>query len=100
MITKKVKQIYKCEYCPKWFQLEHRAVKHENKCGKNPANKIKCFDCNNFEQKFNDEAKKLLWYCNKYETFLSVKETENTKLVIRENNKNDCIKFDTKICKE
>ena len=49
MRTKKVKQVYICEHCNRLFILKWRAEKHEIKCSKNPANKIECFNCSEFE---------------------------------------------------
>lgn len=57
MRTKKVKQVYICEYCNRLFILKWRAEEHELKCSKNPDNKIECFKCSEFE---NINGK---WFC-------------------------------------
>jgi hypothetical protein len=98
MKTKKVKEIYKCDYCTKWFQLKWRAETHEKKCGKNPKNKIMCFDCDHFENNHVSENRKI-WYCKKLKTRLSVKKEDNSKIVIRDINRNECI-ITTKVIRE
>lgn len=59
MRTKKVKQVYQCEHCNKWYLMMVRAMTHERKCTKNPLNKAKCLDCKSFSIK--DEK----WICLK-----------------------------------
>lgn len=39
------KEIYKCEFCNRLYQLKHFAEKHEQICTKNPENKRACFGC-------------------------------------------------------
>ena len=90
MITKKIKEIYKCEFCTRWFQLKHRAEDHEEKCNKNPKNKILCFDCVYFTYKYMEIRNKKIWFCSKYDTFLGMKEKTGVKAVIRLSNINDC----------
>ena len=36
-----MKRVYKCDYCDKCFANEAEATEHEDKCGRNPKNKIK-----------------------------------------------------------
>lgn len=45
------KEIYKCEFCNKLYQLKHFAAKHEELCTKNPENKRACFGCSHLEKK-------------------------------------------------
>lgn len=40
-----VKEIYKCEYCNKLYQIKRWSVLHELRCKNNPINKRPCFDC-------------------------------------------------------
>lgn len=36
-----MKRVYKCDFCDACFTNETKAVAHEDKCGRNPKNKIK-----------------------------------------------------------
>jgi hypothetical protein len=45
------KEIYKCDYCKKLYQLKHAAIYHESICRKNPANYRLCHSCNGLEMK-------------------------------------------------
>ena len=36
-----MKRVYKCDYCDECFFNETEAIAHEDKCGRNPKNKIK-----------------------------------------------------------
>lgn len=65
MKIKKVEQVYQCDFCGKWYLLKWRAINHENKCRKNPNNKIKCFECSEFE---NIDEK---WICKVDDQILS-----------------------------
>ena len=44
MITE-TKEIYKCEFCKKLYQVRHFAVLHEKRCFRNPNNDRACFGC-------------------------------------------------------
>ena len=35
-----MKRIYKCDFCDACFTNETEAIAHEDKCGRNPKNKI------------------------------------------------------------
>lgn len=35
-----MKQVYQCDYCDEVFSSEAEAMSHEDKCGRNPKNKI------------------------------------------------------------
>jgi len=39
------KEIYKCEFCNKMYQVKRFAIIHEAGCFKNPENKRACLDC-------------------------------------------------------
>lgn len=83
MKTKKVKEVYQCEHCGKWFLLKWRAINHEKKCNKNPVNKIDCLKCTHFEM---GEDKK--WYCLKDGANLTrVAKYDNQKRVSTQYNK-------------
>lgn len=45
------KEVYKCEYCRKLYQLKRFAVSHEVSCSKNPDNKRACYGCKFMEKK-------------------------------------------------
>lgn len=35
-----MRQVYKCDYCDECFARETEAIDHEDRCGRNPKNKI------------------------------------------------------------
>lgn len=35
-----MKQVYQCDYCDEVFSSEAESISHEDKCGRNPKNKI------------------------------------------------------------
>jgi len=39
------KEIYKCDYCNKLYQIKSYAIKHEKICQKNPINYRPCLSC-------------------------------------------------------
>ncbi len=45
------KEIYKCGYCKKLYQIKKACINHEVSCGGNPANERACFYCPNLEKK-------------------------------------------------
>lgn len=51
------KEVYKCEYCRKMYQLKRFAESHEEMCVKNPENQRACFGC-----KFLDKKETVLYY--------------------------------------
>ena len=80
MITE-VKEIHKCEYCRKIYQVKRFAEWHEVVCKKNPDNKRACFGCEFLEKKektlYEDhplggeyEYKRDLLFCKKKEIYL------------------------------
>lgn len=46
-----IKEIYKCEYCNKLYQIKSACENHELACRKNPANFRPCYSCFNLEKK-------------------------------------------------
>ena len=75
------KEIYKCEYCRKLYQMKHFCISHESTCMKNPVNFRACIGCNNLKKKIvdvnfsdyngNDSfEKRELLYCEKIDQFL------------------------------
>ncbi len=75
------KEIYKCEFCNKLYQLKHFAAKHEQLCTKNPENKRACFGCSHLEKKqttiYHDsplggenEQQVHILFCNKKQIYL------------------------------
>ena len=80
MITE-TKEVYKCEYCRKVYQVKRFAELHEERCTKNPNNKRACFGCNFLEKKsatlYADspvggdyEYKRDLLFCKKKQIFV------------------------------
>jgi len=57
------KEIYKCEYCNKLYQIKRYALQHEKQCPKNPENDRPCFNCEFLRKK---EAKVWIWIDNYY----------------------------------
>ena len=43
MITE-IREIYKCEFCRKLYQIKSACQKHEPNCRKNPLNKQRCLE--------------------------------------------------------
>ena len=39
------KEVYKCDFCRRLYQVKGAAQKHEARCKKNPANDRPCFGC-------------------------------------------------------
>jgi len=79
-----IKEIYKCDHCNKLYQIKSFAIKHEERCSKNPENFRACFGCEHLGKKdakvhtgYDDyfscepiyEFKTLL-FCSKKNTFL------------------------------
>jgi hypothetical protein len=38
-------EVYKCDFCPKFYHNEKVCINHEKWCKKNPNNKHICFNC-------------------------------------------------------
>jgi len=85
MITE-TREIYKCEYCNKLYQIKRFADYHELMCKKNPRNKRACFGCINLSKKTitdyfdmqdgEHEREVKLLYCKKLECFLYPPQVE------------------------
>lgn len=45
------KEIYKCSYCRKLYQIKNACIYHERVCTKNPANHRLCFSCEHLTKK-------------------------------------------------
>jgi len=83
------KEIYKCEYCRRLYQLKRFCVQHEISCTKNPENKRDCFECKHLNKKeaivyfdtygHEVEHKVDLFHCNKFDTFLYPPKVERKK---------------------
>jgi len=43
-VITQTRQIYKCEYCRKLYQIKNACARHENVCKKNPLNYQPCLD--------------------------------------------------------
>lgn len=108
MITEK-KEIYKCEFCRKIYQMKRAAEFHELICTKNPTNKRPCFGCDNIEKrdivKYEDyyggnEVKRTInvLYCKAKDVYLYPPKVEikNNALDFGETNEpmpKDCDKY-------
>jgi ATP-binding cassette subfamily D (ALD) protein 3 len=46
-----IKEIYKCDFCNKLYQVKRFAEYHEKGCSKNPENERPCFNCHNMEKR-------------------------------------------------
>lgn len=74
------RKIYTCEFCRKYYKMQHFAKLHETRCHKNPANDRKCFHCSNlelvevdyhFDTYHGEDVRKLkVYYCEKIDTYL------------------------------
>ena len=74
------KTIYKCSYCKTLYQKRYFAIKHEDKCRKNPKNDRPCFHCQYLTKKDtyiyyeNDHICETVdhsfLFCNKIDLFL------------------------------
>lgn len=84
------REIYKCEYCNKLYQIKRFAEAHETSCHRNPNNYRKCLDnCQNLIKKTatyhfdtycgEDSRKVELFYCTKKESFLYPPKVEHGK---------------------
>lgn len=45
------KEMYRCDYCDKWYHRKHAAIAHEKSCSKNPDNKRVCIGCKYLDKK-------------------------------------------------
>lgn len=83
------KEIYKCEYCNKLYQIKSACYKHENICSKNPENDRACFTCRHlttetetiyYDTGYGENERKVnLLYCNKKESFVYPPKVEFKK---------------------
>ncbi len=83
------KEIYKCEYCNKLYQLKRFALLHEQYCHKNPENFRKCLNCSHLVKKeviiYSDtpvgemERGVQLFFCSKIYSFLYPPKVEIKK---------------------
>lgn len=87
MITE-TKEVYKCEYCRKLYQIKRFAIYHESICSKNPANDRPCFNCQNMtteNYEYGDDGegyrtKNLnLFFCNAKQIFIHTPKNEIKK---------------------
>lgn len=74
------KEIYKCEYCNKLYQIKRFAERHEEICFRNPINDRNCLHCRYLDKKDYEEHYDTyrgsdsrilkLFYCDKIKSFL------------------------------
>lgn len=80
-----IKEVYKCEYCRKLYQLKRFAELHEKMCSKNPENSRKCFGCKHLGKKKTEvydcemPRRVELLYCSKIDSFLYPPKVEHKK---------------------
>lgn len=85
-----IREIYKCDFCKKVYQIKRFAIYHESICGKNPNNHRPCHSCTHLIKKevliysgmdnYNDgepwNQKKDFLFCNKKQIFLYTPKSE------------------------
>lgn len=85
-----LREIYKCEYCNKLYQIKGYCIKHEKICTKNPINDRICFGCKYLSIKMeyiaddnsymgDNERSVDLFHCDKKDTFLYPPKVEHKK---------------------
>lgn len=45
------KEVYKCDFCRRLYQVKSAATRHEERCKNNPANNRPCLNCQNLTKK-------------------------------------------------
>lgn len=83
------REIYKCEYCNKLYQIKGAALKHEKTCIKNPENDRPCFHCYHLTKKkveyyyetyHGEDSRDLkLFYCPEKDSYLYPPQVEAKK---------------------
>ena len=84
------KEIYKCDFCRKLYQIKRFAEVHEQLCYKNPENNRPCYSCPNLEKRTTEiyyqdynghdmERNVDLLYCTSKEIFLYPPKVEYKK---------------------
>jgi len=73
MIVRKM-TVYRCEHCRRLFEKRPAAVKHEDRCKKNPDNFRNCFSCKNLiktKASLVDDGREVeTLFCNARKVFL------------------------------
>jgi len=77
------REIYKCDFCRKLYQVKTACEKHELYCNSNPDNKTICHDCEHCNVRtvtvplgYGDmngnevEGERALFHCNKLDEYL------------------------------
>jgi len=80
------KEIYKCEFCNKLYQVKRFAEYHEKICFKNPENNRPCFSCDNLTKQdtivfvdYPNNRNVSLFYCDAKEKYLYTPKSEIKK---------------------
>lgn len=76
-----------CDHCNKLYQRKHAAIKHEERCYKNPVNHRPCFECKHLT--YGKYGGKKLLFCTKKQHFLYTPQNEikrNWKFLARAKN--------------
>lgn len=82
------KEIYKCDFCRKLYQVKTACENHEVSCSENPDNERACFGCEFLTKKENTiyedspmggeyKFTRQLLYCNKKEIFVYPPKVEH-----------------------
>ena len=99
-MKRETKEIYKCDFCSRWYQRKHFAEAHEKSCTRNPDNYRRCLDgCKNLVKNtayhvdvnyIGDEDGFYLLYCKAKKVFLYPPKIEHRKSWIElDNEKNN-----------
>lgn len=79
-----IREIYKCDYCNKLYQIKRYCIKHEQRCKMNPENDRPCFGCKYLVNKevdidygYHDTIKANLLYCEKIKRHLYPPQVEH-----------------------
>jgi len=81
------REVYKCEFCNKLYQIKGYCEKHEVVCTHNPNNQRDCFNCGYIEKRKHTiyfdtgygESKRVveILYCDKIKSFLYPPKVEH-----------------------
>lgn len=85
----KIKSVYYCDYCKKYFLRKDACTRHEVICSENPDNFRACFDCDHLTKKETDyyydtfqgqdSRKVFLFFCPKINAYLYPPKVQKNK---------------------
>lgn len=86
------REIYKCDFCRRLYQIKKFAALHEKCCNKNPENQRACLECQHLKKKNfdfyydtcdgEDYRTISLFHCDKINAFLHLPKNEHKGNVI------------------